>query len=65
MVLILVITSLCVLLIMPFTAVVPIVISIVSSMPMPGFVLVTAGMTSGAVLEIPDALLPMLLGQLV
>jgi hypothetical protein len=31
---------------------------------MPGFVLVTAGMTSGAVLEIPDALLSMLFLQL-
>jgi uncharacterized membrane protein len=58
----LMLTSLAMLVVMLFTTVVSVVISIVFSLPMPGFVLVTAGMTSGAVLEIPDALLPMLLG---
>ena len=60
----LVFRSLCVLFFMPFTAVVPIVTSIVSSMSMPGFIFVTTGMTPGAALEILDALFPMLLGQL-
>jgi hypothetical protein len=58
-------TSLFMLVVMLFVAVPSIFVSLVHSSSMPGFVLVTAGMTPGAVLEIPDALLPMLLGQLV
>ena len=63
-VIMLAITSLCMLVFILFVAGTSIFVSLVHSPSTPGFIFVTAGMTPGAVLKIPDALLPMLLGQL-